>query len=463
MPGAIERLSTQRHSLGYYHNVGVTARYTSPPGQRLSRLVLFKALEAAIYTHASLGLTILNEDTATPHFARLNTIDLDEVVTFVQLSGTSDEAQQQEFDKILSEQHSVPFRKLGQLPVWRVLLIEPEKYDAERGVDVVFIYHHGMGDGATGQAFHMTLLKSLERLPPSKEEEEAHLPYLVTPPALPLLEPLESLVPLPLSPAFVFHTLWTRVWFTRPRPPTFWSGPLAHLPPSGLKTCLRTVAFSPQTVSRLLSACRAEKTTITALLQALIAKSFFSTLPASTTTSLSSTIAVNLRRHMPAPITDETMGVFVCSIAANHSRTKFEQTPLWDLARKYRRKLASRVDSGTRNADVGMLKHVDDFEKHCRGQVGKSHENTFELSNLGVFKGCKSTAGWDVPTRMLFSQSASVSGSAVDFSAMSVKGGEMVLGVGYQVGVVEPEFVARLVAALKSEVEGIATGVENVK
>lgn len=162
---------------------------------------------------------------------------------------------------------------------------------------------------------------------------------------------------------------------------------------------------------------------------------------------------------MSASITDETMGVFVCSIADNHSRTKFEQTPLWDLARKYRHKLASRVDAGTRNADVGMLKHVRDFEKHFRGRLGKSHENTFEVSNLGVFKGRKSTAGWDVPARVLFSQSASVANCAVDFSVISVKGGDMALGVGYQVGTVEPELVGRLVETLKSKVEAVAAGV----
>lgn len=162
---------------------------------------------------------------------------------------------------------------------------------------------------------------------------------------------------------------------------------------------------------------------------------------------------------MSASITDETMGVFVCSIAANHSRAKFEQTPLWDLAREYRHKLASRVDAGTRNTDVGILKHVHDFEKHFRGRLGERRGNTFEVSNLGIFKGRKSAAGWDVPTRVLFSQSASVSSCAVDFSVMSVKDGDMALGVGYQVGAVEPELVGRLVEALKSEVEVIAAGV----
>lgn len=454
--GAIERWSTQCHSLGFYHNVGVTARYTSPPGRRLTRHVLFRALEAAIRIHASLGLTILDEDTAKPHFARLKTIDLDQVVTFVQLSGSSDEAYQQEFDRVLSEQHSMPFRKLGQLPIWRVLLIEPEKYDAARGVDVVFIYHHGIGDGATGQAFHMTLLKSLDGIP--QDEEEQQLPYIISPPALPLLGSLESLVPLPLSFAYVFRTLWTRVWFVRTPPPTFWSGTTAHLPPSGLKTCLRTVAFPAQTVAHLLSACRTEKTTITALLQVLIAKSFFSVLPASTASSLSSTIAVNLRRFMPASITDETMGVFVCSIAATHSRTKFTRTPLWELARKYRGKLQARVDAGTSNADVAMLKHVSDFEKHFRERLGKRHDNSFEVSNLGVFKGHRTPAGWDVPARVLFSQSASVASCAVDFSVMSVKGGEMAVGVGYQDGAVEPELVERVVEALRSEINAIVGG-----
>lgn len=458
IPGLGERWSTQVHSLRFYYNVAVTARYTSPPGQRLTRPVLLSALEAVIDIHAPLGLTILDEDTPKPHFARLKSINLDQAVSFIQLSSPEEEAQQQEFDGIMAEQHSSSFHNLGQLPVWRVLLIEPEKYDSERGVDVAFVFHHGIGDGATGQAFHIALLKALDDLPPVVEEMQT--PYIITPPALPLLGPLETLVALPLSVVFILRMLWTRVWFVRPRPPTFWCGSPIHVGPGGLKTTFRTLSFPTQTVTRLLAACRAEKTTITALLQVLVAKSFFHVLPAETATSLVSSIAINMRRFMPAPVSDETMGVFVYTISASHERAAFASTSQWELARKYRGKLEARVNNGTRNADIGMLKLVSNFEKYWTSRVGKRHESSFELSNLGVFKGTKPVGadGWNIPSRVLFSQSANVASCPVDFSIISVKGGDLMLGISFQEGAVEPELMARVLETLKNELEKTAAG-----
>lgn len=448
------------HSLGYYYNVSMTARYTSPPGQRLTRQVLFSALEAVIGVQAPLGLTILDEDTAQPRFARLRSIDLDQAVSFIRLAGQSEEAQQEEFDQIFAKQHSMSFRRLGQLPVWRVLVIEPEKYDATaRGVDVSFVYHHAIGDGGSGQAFHMALLKALDDLPPAAAATagEMQTPYVITPPPLPLLGPLETLVPLPLSFTYLLRTLWTRAWFPRTPPPTFWCGAPIHIARSGLKTTFRTLSFPAHTVAPVLAACRAEKTTVTALLQVLIARCFFGALPAESTSALSSSIAVNLRRFMPAPVTDETMGVFVCSVSSKHSRAAFGRTSVWELARGCRKELESRVRAGTRNADVGVLRHLSDFEAHFRGRLGKRHEFSFEISNLGVFKGRGAGAGrWNIPTRVVFSQSANVASCPVDFSVISVKGGDLVIALSFQEGGAEPELMRRVLDGLKSEVERIA-------
>lgn len=450
----MERWSTQVHSLGYYYNVSMTARYTSPPGQRLTRQILFNALEAVIRVYAPLGLTILDENTAKPRFARLKSIDLDQAVTFIKLSGQSEEAQQEEFDQIFAKQHSMSFHRLGELPVWRILVIEPEKYDATaRGVDVSFVYHHAIGDGASGQTFHMALLKALDSPPSTVGEMQT--PYVITPPPLQLLGPLETLVPLPLTLIYLLRTMWTRVWFPPTPSPTFWCGTPIHVTPGGLKTTFRTITFPAHIVTPLLAACRAEKTTVTALLQILIAARFFAALPEKSTSTLASTIAVNLRRAMPESVTDETMGVFVCSSSSKHSRAAFERMSIWELARGCRKQLESRVRAGTRNADVGLLRHVGDFEKHFRGRIGKPHEYSFEISNLGVFKG-KGAGGWDIPTRVVFSQSANVASCPVDFSVISVKGGDLVVAISFQEGGLEPELMKRVVDGLKSEVEKIA-------
>lgn len=437
----------------------MTARYASTNRQKLTRAVLFRALESVILAHASLGLTILDDDTPKAYFARLKEINLDEIVSFVQLSADSDEEQQREIDQILSEQHSTRFQELGRLPAWRVLVLEPKKHDNLRGVDVMFIYHHGIGDGGTGQAFHMALLKALDNASPIEEEVETK--SIINPPAIPLLGSLEAIIPLPLSYKFLLTMLWTRAWFPRKMPPTFWCGSPIHVSPDGLKTSYQTLVFPSTIVNKLLAACRAEKTTITALLQVLIAKSFFFVLPAgapSPVTDVASAIAINMRRFMPEDITDETMGVFTCSTSTNHSRDDLSKSSIWDLARSYRTLLEDKLKAGTRNTDTGLLKLVPNYEKFFKSKLGERREQTFELSNLGVFKG-QPGSRWNIPARMIFSQSASVAGAVCEVSVISVKGGEMCVGVSYQEGAVEKELVEKVLGVFRSEVERVSGGV----
>lgn len=427
LPGILERWSTVRHHLGFYNNVAITARYTST--HNLTQETLYTALTALISTYAPLGITLLNEDTPTPRYARLKKINLNEVVTFITLPAG------QEIDTQLQEQHNLKFHNLGQLPLWRILVL---------GSDIAFIYHHALGDGGTGKAFHGALLKALNS--PIDAPTPTPTPHVVTPPAIPLLPPLEELTELPLSYMFLLGKLWTRIWFPREPAVTFWSGGVVRVP---LRSLYRSVFFSAGTLDGVVAACRRERTTVTALLQVLAVRAVFGELPESET-SVASAVPVDLRRFVEG-VEGETMGVFVASVGVTHMRAEVEEGEVWEVARRWRGVLERRVRAGTGDTDTGLLKHLSDYEGYFRSMLGRRREGSVEVSNLGVFSG-EGEGEWRVE-RMVFSQSAAVTGCAIELSVVSVKGGEMGVGVSVQEGVVEEELLERVVERLRGEIE----------
>jgi hypothetical protein len=438
----LEKWSTVRHNLSFYINVALTARYTSSASP-LSKATIYRALTTLITTHAPLGTTILSENTPHPTFARLARINLDELVTITHLrAATTDPAEElAEIDEILSSQHNNKFRELGRLPPWRVVIIAPRTPDpAARGVDVAFVYHHALGDGATGLAFHRALLRALNTPCEAAEEE---VPSVVVPPEIPLAAPLEGLVSMSTS----VSKLWSQIWFPKTTHAGHWSGAAIQIP---LKTVVRTVVFPAGILAGVVAACRREGTTVTALLEAVLARAFFGVL-GEETEKLSTTAAIDLRRFIPGA-GDETMGVMVCSVSVVHERRA--AADVWGVARRCRAVLQKAVETGTKDTDTGLLKYLSDYEKYFLGKLGMRREHSIEVSNLGALKSTPE-GEWGI-SRVIFSQSASVSGSAVEFSVVSVVGGEMCVCVCAQEGIIEEEVLAGAVKAFEAALVELA-------
>ena len=108
-----------------------------------------------------------------------------------------------------------------------------------------------------------------------------------------------------------------------------------------------------------------------------------------------------------------------------------------------------------------MLRYVSDIRGYFTGKVGQKRELSFEVSNVGVVDFGQADGGEEVKngvwsaSRMLFSQSANVTGAPVTFGVCSVKGGETCLSAVWQTNVIERSFVEELLADFEEIIEQV--------
>jgi hypothetical protein len=88
--------------------------------------------------------------------------------------------------------------------------------------------------------------------------------------------------------------------------------------------------------------------------------------------------------------------------------------------------------------------------------VGSKREYSFEVSNVGVMDGLDDHANVVRVKRVLFSQSSNVTGAAYVFSVASVKGGDLVVGLTWQDGIVEAELAQKVLLGLDTELRSLA-------
>ncbi|RPA98398.1 hypothetical protein L873DRAFT_1740684 [Choiromyces venosus 120613-1] len=453
--GPYERFFTASHTLNLYNNVGLTAHYTLTPAL-LTKPRIFSALKALINLHPPLGVTILGENTREPRFARLKSIDLEEIVQTILLPGEDTTA---ELDTVLSEQHSRGF-ELGRLPGWRCLIFrdhEDEARDAAAGVGggnggvwISLIYHHAIADGVSGLALHKSLLVALSQ--PHKNPTFAGR-YVVHPQQKPYPSSLESLIPLPLSLPYIVSQVWSKVYFPPPSPPTLYTGnPVPASPnPSNTKTIYKSLHFSARALKTLLSVSRRENTTITSLLTAIIAIAIFQAVP-SKFDQLTSSTPINLRRYVPTErIQEVVIGSYAASLSSEYTRCAPSPSNLFAIAREHTAQINDRLDAGTADLNVGMLRWVSDFFTFFKEKLGKLREDSFAVSNVGVWDGGED-GGVD---RVVFSQSGEVVGPAMEWCVVGVRGGGLVLGCTGCEGIVDAHVLERIIEGVRRGVEGI--------
>ncbi len=145
-----------RNAIGFYNNVAVTGQYTISSSaleeaRRIEALVYY-IVRNIILRHPSMTVGVVNGDKKDASWKRLARIDLSEVVQFVAFDDMS---------HFLEQGHSKPFDRVSELPLWRVVIGRPTSVpeplpDHESLTLIVgFFFHHAIGDGGSGAAFHM--------------------------------------------------------------------------------------------------------------------------------------------------------------------------------------------------------------------------------------------------------------------------------------------------------------------
>ncbi|KAJ5931993.1 hypothetical protein N7516_006482 [Penicillium verrucosum] len=450
--GRLEQYSTSRHQVGFYLNVAVSATYFLPDSFVLPvKDYVYQACEAAIAEHPSLSAIVADDHTQDPYFVRLPEIDLGQVVSFQNrkpglLATEADGEPTPDLDlqTLLATQHNTPFRAPN--PLWRVcVLLDIED---ERQFTVAFVYHHAIGDGISGKAFHQTFLRALGAMYSSDQTKS-----VIKPPRLPLLPNIELVHPMSLSLFYLAKKIFQAKVYSR-RPTGLWTGSKVLVPS---QTRLRLVPFSKLIVGAIRDRCRQEDATITALLQTIVARSIFAHIPPEFT-RLACTGALSSRGWLPDIITDESMGVWVQDYEETYSRETVAPSDgsfPWAEARRSRKTIQSVLKMKGKNASTSLLQFVDDFQEElCLSKVGKDRDKSFEVSNVGVLD---PQTHPELPSikGMVFSQCASVMGNAIEVSAITGGDGCLVLAVSWQQGVVGADLVNEAIESIKQELYSI--------
>ena len=226
--GAVEQFSSARHHLGFYHNVGLSAALTCQALRSADlKATVFSALAIVIERHPALSSIVMDEDSNEPYFGRLPEINLETSVTFVTRQiPVTENGRDVELDTILEIQHNTSFKaNHGVLPYWRLIIVTPANQENEFVAS--FIFHHSLGDGASGMAFHRDFLAALSSDPPPLTSN------IIRPINRPLLPNLEVLLPQATPRSS-----------TSPSPTALWSGSKV-IPPT--RSNFRSLAFTSDT------------------------------------------------------------------------------------------------------------------------------------------------------------------------------------------------------------------------
>ncbi|KAL6239516.1 hypothetical protein BDW75DRAFT_198409 [Aspergillus navahoensis] len=447
--GLMEKYSTTRHPLRFYMNVAITANYTIPETFTLPlKNYIYRALETLINQHPILSAVPIGEDTDKPYFARLPEIDLAQPISFQKTAkGLALDEQDSELQSLIERQHDTGFT--APLPYWRLIVLTTD--EPERCFTAVFVYHHGLGDGTSGKAFHRTFLRALREAASLKPGEAKQV---VIPPKSPLLPPLEDVHPLPISIPFFLKTAF-KTWVYSKPDPNLWAGGPIQLP---LSTQVRFLVLPAAQTSTLVKACREHSTTVTCAVETAIARSLFPHIPEKYN-RVTGSIPITQRPWLPDTITDESMGVYVQEMPEIFMRKAVTQETFpWDEAQRARRTITKELALESKNTSVGLLKYVKDYRRNlCETKIGKPRLVTFELSSLGVVK-TESSADKSIPQmgKVIFTQSASVTGAAIEFSLVTGADGSLALGITWQAGVVEESTVQAVIDTLEKELHHLS-------
>ncbi|KAI4906427.1 hypothetical protein J4E90_010501 [Alternaria incomplexa] len=438
--GRSEQLSAVSHALGFFKNVGMSAHYTlsnsteSPDLQR----VVYAALANVVRKNAILSAIPVNEASPEAYFARLESIDLAKCVFWRRRTGSTVQGDEDpELDAILEEQHNTDFKSnYGDLPFWRLIILQDAGTDAS--FIASFIFHHSLGDGATGSIFHTFFLQALNTAI-SLPSVLAHSSSTVTTDAnIQLLQPLEQLHPLPINENPRDHRAGggkeLKEWFGNP----------IHTP---LRTHYKTLYFPPTATAAFAKRCKNNGITVTSGLTAILVGALFLALP-DDIEALTGIIPINLRPwlNLPANSADAAMGSFIDAMKVQIRRSQYEGSDN-DYGRKDKTRglraahhtsqeitsyLANTSPTGEPYTSIAPFKLIPDVAAVFTSLLGTTRDAAFEVSNLGRFippaadqlrHGNDEAAHWQMG-RMVFSRSAVAFGAAVTTSVVTgVEGG----------------------------------------
>ncbi|KAK2743137.1 hypothetical protein CKAH01_06847 [Colletotrichum kahawae] len=481
--GNLEKFLIHQHLVKFYNNVQVACIYTlsnTAPALVDSdiRGFILTALGKTVERHPILGVALTDEDSPQPSFKRLDQIDFREIVHFFEAVHDLSTV-----DARIQDQHQKPFHRTQDLPLWRCEVIKSPDSNDVITFALSFSFHHVVGDGLSGAAFHRTFRNALNGLVESGETSPSvssgH--EVVQVPKLDLVTHLEESMDLPLTAFFMLSKAF-KAYLYSSTDTLEWSGPPIQdaLPPA---SNTRTFYLPQGVVKDLRSGCRKHQTTITSLVTVLVARILGVLYP--THSRFIASVPFSLRKfskHSP-----DDMGCFTAIaepcfssersspwgyISCRSSTTHAAETPsaddnkIWKAASECKDFIHKRSSSSD-NLSVGLTKFVSDYRQHFLGMLGGRRRHAFTVTNIGVVDGgISAVVGLEkqkaVFDRVVFSAGASTSGSPYSVCLASAKDGYMSITLNWENGVVEDSSASELSVSLEKQLNRLAEAERDV-
>jgi hypothetical protein len=468
--GNLERRCIVRHDLGLYGNLIVAGLYQLDLDTNQDyKQVFVAALKRCIVIQPILSASI-GEPEERPSYVRPDFLDLNNHITFLPPL-TKVVSDKQVTRNFLTSFIDISPRYKSGIPAWR-LVVQPL---SSSSFWAGFSYCHSVGDGRSGLAFHRSLCQILQQAEVSTTA--ANMTMTMPTAGIAALPPaMENAVVLPISWGFLLGPL-LEVYLPKPLSSFFglasttedkWTaGSYTNNNGKDRVTGIEVVTLDAATTLQLLKACKAHNTKFTGLLHQAIAQSIATALirvgkvpSPQRTITLSASTPLDLRKLVPQYTTDTIIN---CASQATETWTitpiPAEGEPLpkniWTAATTTSAHLATS-SSTLSNQVTGLLHYLSNYRSWLSAKLGKPREESFEISNLGVFtsgsvEDDKKRANI---THIAFAQPANALGAAIDCGVVSTVEGGLCLTFTWQKDVLDVEDEVGFVEDVVQGVEG---------
>ncbi|TDL15655.1 hypothetical protein BD410DRAFT_756176 [Rickenella mellea] len=445
--GILERYHITRHYLGFDSCVIAAAKYQSDHRDaplKLDRSVLFPALASLIQNHAGLAVTIIGERNGTkaPGYARLKSVELNSVVRFVD---EGSEEGDHDLQCLFEDEFTRGFETSADKPLWRLAVMNDGT--------VVFAWHHAIGDGLSGPAFHKNLLEALNAITLTPSEPASEHDSLVQVPLSNALQPaIEDMTDLTVSWSTLLYQIYNTFLPTAWLRSAVWSGNKVQAPT--LRNNVRLLRIPPSTVQSLHTRCKENGASITGAIHTIALCTISPLVAASNPQkykNVSTFTSVSLR-----PFSGVSKMVMCDHVSGYHIDVDLPRTGFqWTTAAEFTRTLHSSIES-TREV-IGSLKYLfGRYEVYFKGKIGAKREGGFEVSNLGPFGDVRETEeGWRIE-EVYFAQNDGVQGSAIKVNVAGDPEGGMGICVTWGEGAVDTAFGDAFVRGFEDGLKGLA-------
>jgi hypothetical protein len=452
--GMLEKLYTARQVLGIYNSVIVTATYAVRSKLEDTSLysIFCATIPGLLYRHPSLCCYFEGEDTLEPKFRRLNTIEVKDVLQILDLEKRESLAQK------LQEFHDQQW-PVERKPLWKLVVMREPQMASDTSIGfklyIAFVYHHVIGDGLSGNAFHMSLLRELENVEQTSQDLEEAPKAIDTQVSTCLIEPIEKLTILPLSWLFLIKQVvqeYAPRWLIG-APSPLWAGlPTQTLDKCPFRSRVRIVTIQADGMESLLEESKKHSVTLTSLLTAALVSALADALPGAprflgmTPYTLRRVTGTSMDDMVNQTSSFETSypADFLDSIRKASNATERVES-LWNTAGYFHAQMQDELARCPRDNLVGLLPYVFDHVKYYQKKIGKAREATWELSNLGVFRTTQVSlpGSWRLEN-MTFTQGAQPVGPAFAVNCVSVQGGPLTIAITWQDSVVHEDIIDAL-------------------